>query len=221
MSLVSSHAAASSLSRAPSRPPVSVDRPNLTQVGTIVWLSSELMFFAGLFAIYFTHRAVAGPEVWAQSTDRLNMPLVIINTSILFFSSVTCQLGVMAAERLQPVRTGPLADVRRWGMQEWYTLTFVMGAVFVSGQIVEYAELVNHGITISNSSYGSVFYLTTGFHALHVVGGLIAFLFVLASSFVAGRFTHREATRAVVTSYYWHFVDVVWLALFFVIYFLK
>lgn len=193
----------------------------MTQVGTIVWLSSELMFFAGLFAIYFTHRSVAGPEVWAESTSRLNMTLVIINTSILVLSSFTCQFGVMAAEELRQKRTGSLLNVRGWGMQEWYTLTFIMGAVFVAGQIVEYAELVHHGIGIANSTYGSVFYLTTGFHAIHVVGGLIAFLFVLGSSFVAGRFTHREATRAVVTSYYWHFVDVVWLALFFVIYFLK
>lgn len=193
----------------------------MTQVGTIVWLSSELMFFAGLFAIYFTHRAVAGPEVWAESTALLNMPMVVANTTILVLSSVTCQFGVLAAERLQPRRTGSLLDVRGWGMQEWYTLTFIMGAVFIAGQVIEYAELVEHGILISNSSYGTVFYLTTGFHGLHVVGGLIAFLFVLASSFVAGRFTHREATRAVVTSYYWHFVDVVWIALFFVIYFLK
>ncbi|WP_098468621.1 cytochrome c oxidase subunit 3 [Serinibacter salmoneus] len=193
----------------------------MTQVGTIVWLSSELMFFAGMFAIYFTHRAVAGPEVWEESTQRLNMTLVIINTIILVSSSVTCQFGVWAAERLQPRRTGSLLNIRGWGMQEWYTLTFIMGAVFIAGQVTEYAELVEHGITISNSSFGAVFYLTTGFHGIHVVGGLLAFLFVLGSSFVAGRFTHREATRAIVTSYYWHFVDVIWLGLFFAIYFLQ
>ncbi|HCX86261.1 MAG TPA: cytochrome B [Micrococcales bacterium] len=193
----------------------------MTQVGTIVWLSSELMFFAGMFAIYFTHRAVAGPEVWAESTSKLNMPFVITNTAILVLSSVTCQIGVNAAEHLRQRRTGSLLDVRGWGMQEWYTLTFLMGAVFVAGQVTEYAELVHEGITIANSTWGTVFFLTTGFHGLHVIGGLIAFLFVLGSSFVAGRFTHLEATRAVVTSYYWHFVDVVWIALFFVIYFLR
>ncbi|ROR93701.1 cytochrome c oxidase subunit 3 [Salana multivorans] len=215
---MSTHAAAAA--PAPSAH-VSVDRPNMTQVGTIVWLSSELMFFAGLFAIYFTHRAVAGPEVWAESTSKLNMTMVIINTAILVSSSVTCQYGVWAAEALKPRRSGSLLNVRQWGMVEWYTLTFILGSVFIAGQIVEYAELVEHGISIAGSSYGSVFYLTTGFHGLHVIGGLIAFLFVLGSAFVAGRFTHREATRAVVTSYYWHFVDVVWIALFFAIYFLK
>lgn len=193
----------------------------MTQVGTIVWLSSELMFFAGMFAIYFTHRSVASPEEWAAATDLLNMPLVVINTTILVLSSVTCQFGVVAAQRHQARRTGSLLNVRGWGLQEWFTLTFIMGAVFVGGQVTEYAELVEHGVMISNSSFGTVFYLTTGFHGLHVVGGLIAFLFVLASSFVAGRFGHREEVRAHVTSYYWHFVDVIWVALFFVIYFLK
>ena len=193
----------------------------MTQVGTIVWLSSELMFFAGMFAIYFTHRSVSDPAEWAAATDLLNMPLVIINTTILILSSFTCQFGVIAAQRHQARRTGSLLDVRGWGLQEWFTLTFVMGAVFIGGQVTEYAELVEHGLMISNSSFGTVFYLTTGFHGLHVVGGLIAFLFVLGSSFVAGRFGHREEVRAHVTSYYWHFVDVIWVALFFVIYFLK
>jgi len=74
---------------------------------------------------------------------------------------------------------------------------------------------------LSSSSYGSAFYLTTGFHGMHVTGGLIAFLFVLATTFATKRFTHDQATRAIVTSYYWHFVDVVWIALFFMIYILK
>jgi cytochrome c oxidase subunit 3 len=197
---------------------VAVTRPNTLSVGVMVWLSSELMFFAGLFAMYFTHRSVAGPEAWAEHTSVLNFPFALGNTTILVLSSVTCQMGVFAAERFQARRTGSLLNVTRWGMQEWYTLTFVMGAIFVAGQVTEYTELIHHGLTISNSTYGSVFYITTGFHALHVIGGLIAFLYVLGSSFAARRFGHLEAGRAVVTSYYWHFVDVVWIGLFFVIY---
>ena len=80
-----------------------------------------------------------------------------------------------------------------------------MGAFFIGGQIYEYAELVHEGLTIASSPYGSVFYLTTGFHGLHVVGGLIAFLFLLGRSFTAKRFGHHEATTAI--------VDVVLLAL--------
>jgi len=199
---------------------VSVNRPNPVSVGTIVWLASELMFFAGLFAMYFTLRSQV-PEEWAVRTELLNIPFSALNTTVLVLSSVTCQMGVWAAERFQPVRTGSIFQVNRWGMNEWMTLTFLMGAFFIGGQIFEYAELVEHGVSISSTPYGSVFYITTGFHGLHVVGGLIAFLFLLGRSFSAKNFGHHEATTAIVTSYYWHFVDVVWIALFFVIYILR
>jgi cytochrome c oxidase subunit 3 len=84
--------------------------------------------------------------------------------------------------------------------------------------VYEYAELFSENLWISSSGYGSVFFLTTGFHGLHVTGGLIAFLFIIGRSFAAKRFGHAEATSAIVTSYYWHFVDVVWIGLFLVIY---
>ncbi|MDT0164320.1 heme-copper oxidase subunit III [Actinotalea sp. AC32] len=202
------------------RPHLSVNRPNPVSVGTIVWLASELMFFAGLFAMYFTIRSTV-PELWPEETAKLNITFATANTIVLVLSSITCQMGVWAAERFQPRRTGGLLQVNRWGMHEWMTLTYVMGSIFVAGQAYEYAELVEHGLTLSSSAYGSVFYLTTGFHALHVIGGLIAFLFVLGRSFSAKRFGHHEATTAIVTSYYWHFVDVVWIALFFAIYVIR
>ena len=198
----------------------SITRPNLTSVGTIVWLSSEVMFFAGLFAMYFTLRATS-PEVWAENTEILNVPMASVNTLILVLSSVTCQFGVFAAERLQPRRTGGLFQVSKWGLTEWFALTFLMGAVFVSVQVYEYASLVSEGVTIAASAYGSAFYITTGFHALHVTGGLIAFLFIMGRAFVAKRFGHYEATSAIVVSYYWHFVDVVWIVLFVLVYFIK
>lgn len=178
------------------------------------------MFFAGLFAMYFTIRSTV-PDLWVTETEKLNIGFAAVNTTVLVLSSVTCQMGVWAAERFQPARTGSLLDVKRWGMHEWFTLTFVMGAFFVAGQVYEYAALVHEGLTIASSPYGSVFYLTTGFHGLHVVGGLIAFLFVLGRSFAAKRFGHHEATTAIVVSYYWHFVDVVWIALFATIYFIQ
>ena len=181
----------------------------MVAIGTIVWLSSELMFFAGLFAMYFTLRAV-NPEVWASDTALLNVPFSTVNTVILVLSSVTCQLGVFAAERGDVVR-----------LRRWFIITFLMGSVFIGGQVWEYANLAREGLTLSSSAYGSAFFLTTGFHRLHVSGGLVAFLFVLATTFITKRFTHDQATRAIVTSYYWHFVDVVWIALFFMIYVLK
>jgi len=168
--------------------PVKTNRPNLVAVGTIVWLASELMFFAALFAMYFTTRAVQGPKVWAESTEMLNIPFSATNTTVLVLSSVTCQYGVFAAERFQARRTGSLWQFSKWGMREWFA---------------------------------SVFYMTTGFHGLHVTGGLIAFLVVLIRVFRAQKFGHSQATTAIVVSYYWHFVDIVWIALFSAIYLIK
>jgi cytochrome c oxidase subunit III len=195
-----------------------IKRPNTVAVGTIVWLGSEVMFFAGLFAIYFTLRSMS-PDLWEFEAGRLNVPYAAVNTLILVLSSVTCQFGVFAAERMQPYATG--WKPTQWGMVEWFFLTYAMGAVFVAGQVWEYATLVSEGIALDSNSYGSAFYLTTGFHALHVTGGLIAFLLVIGRVFSVKNFGHREATSAIVVSYYWHFVDVVWIGLFFVIYVLK
>ena len=198
-----------------------ITRPNAVAVGTIVWLSSELMFFAGLFAIYFTIRAVQGPDIWLESTELLNIPFAALNTTVLVLSSVTCQFGVFAAERFQNKRTGTIFQINKWGMREWFSLTFLMGAFFIGGQIYEYAVLVTENLTLSSNAYGSVFYIATGFHGLHVTGGLIAFLIVMIRVSKARRFTHQQATTAIVVSYYWHFVDVVWIALFAAIYLIK
>jgi cytochrome c oxidase subunit 3 len=189
---------------------VPANRPDTTAVGTIVWLSSELMFFAALFAMYFTIRQVQ-PELWRTEPQLLNIPFSTLNTTVLVLSSVTCQLGVFAAEKGDVVR-----------LRMWFVITFLMGSFFIGGQVYEYASLVhNDGLTISSNSYGSIFYLTTGFHGLHVTGGLIAFLLVLGRTFSAKRFTHGHATTAIVVSYYWHFVDVVWIGLFATIYLIK
>ena len=193
------------------------DRPSMVAVGTIIWLSSELMFFAALFACYFTIRSVS-PDMWAANTDHLNVPFASVNTTILVLSSVTCQLGVFAAERGQVGRSGSVLNVAGWGLREWFILTYVMGAVFIGGQATEYATLIHEGVTIPHDGYGTMFYLTTGFHGLHVTGGLIAFLFVLGRTYIAKRFTHEQAVSAIVVSYYWHFVDVVWIGLFATIY---
>ena len=205
------------MSSAVSTPP-RLNRPNIVAVGTIVWLSSELMFFAALFAMYFTTRSVQGPIIWGQGVEMLNIPFSALNTTVLVLSSVTCQFGVFAAERFQNTRTGSLLQLSKWGMREWFALTFVMGAFFIGGQVYEYAELVHEGLTISSAAYGSVFYLATGFHGLHVTGGLIAFLIVMIRVSKARRFGHSQATTAIVVSYYWHFVDIVWIALFSAIY---
>ena len=170
----------------------SLNRPNLVSVGTIIWLSSELMFFAGLFAIYFTARAQNPPEAgWPPEPTELNVPYALVVTIVLVASSFTCQFGVFAAER---------GDV--FGLRRWYLLTLVMGT------------------TLASSAYGTVFYMATGFHALHVTGGLFAFVYLLIRTNLT-KFTPQQATAAIVVSYYWHFVDVVWVGLFAVIYFIR
>ncbi len=186
----------------------SLTRPNMVSVGTIVWLSSELMFFAALFAMYFQIRA-ADYSQWERHTEVLNVPYATTFTVILVLSSITCQLGVFAAEK------GDVHALRRW-----FTLTFVMGLIFVLGQVNEYITLVHEGIKINADGYGSMFYLTTGFHGLHVTGGLIAFIIYMIRT-TMGRFTPAQATSAIVVSYYWHFVDIVWIALFAMIYWLQ
>ena len=186
----------------------SLTRPNMVSVGTIVWLSSELMFFAALFAMYFTVRA-AHPGDWPMEPTELDVPYALVVTTVLVASSFTCQMGVFAAER---------GDA--FGLRRWFLLTFTMGLFFVLGQANEYRSLVEEGTTISATGYGSVFYLTTGFHGLHVIGGLAAFIYMLARS-TMGRFTPAQATAAIVVSYYWHFVDVVWIGLFATIYLIR
>jgi cytochrome c oxidase subunit 3 len=196
----------------------SLTRPNLVSVGTIVRLSSELMFFAGLFAMYFTVRS-AHPHDWpmrlpnGKDVDLVlhgGVPLYALPfTIILVLSSVTCQYGVFAAER------GDVFKLRRW-----FTITFVMGLIFVLGQANEYRIQYHDGNTISATGYGSVFFLTTGFHGLHVIGGLLAFLFFLARTTLS-KFTPAQATAAIVVSYYWHFVDIVWIGLFMTIYIIR
>ena len=200
-------------------PRTPASRPNLVSVGTIVWLSSELMFFAGLFAMYFTVRAVdkGSGKVWPMA--HLDLKLATANTIVLLLSSVTCQLGVFAVERGQVRRSGRIWNMSRWGLREWYVLSFLMGLYFICGQGIEYLSLVkDQHLTLSSSNYGSVFYLTTGFHGLHVTGGLVAFIFLLGRTFAAKRFTHEQQVSAIVVSYYWHFVDVVWIGLFTTIY---
>jgi cytochrome c oxidase subunit III len=190
----------------------SLNRPNMVSVGTIVWLSSELMFFAGLFAMFFTVKAQNATGHWPPplvpggEPIHLNLPFATPFTVILILSSVTCQLGVFAAER---------GDV--FGLRRWYTLTLVMGAVFVAGQGIEYVALIEEGVTIPSGGFGTVFYLTTGFHGLHVIGGLVAFVYLLIRTRMS-KFTPAQATAAIVVSYYWHFVDIVWIGLFAVIY---
>ena len=210
---------------APSRLNKPKRRPDPLSVGVMIWLASELMFFAALFAAYFwirnvtTQQAGDGVSLWDAMTAHLDVPFGSINTAILVLSSFTCQLGANAAERGRV--NGPWRNPLKWGMRQAFTVTFILGSTFVAGQVWEYFTLFSEGFFISTNVYWSIFFLATGFHGLHVIGGLIAFLFVLARSYMTRTHTHEQTVSAHVVSYYWHFVDVVWIVLFGVIYFLR
>ena len=194
------------MATSPDRLPV-LNRPNMVSVGTIVFLAQELMFFAGLFAMYFTSRA-NGMKTgdWAVQTDHLNVLFGTIITIVLVTSSVTSQLGVFAAEK---------GDV--FGLRKWFTVTIALGVIFLGLVAYEWAEMVMHGVTPQSSVYGSVFYIITGFHMAHVTAGILAFVVVILRV-AKSKFTPAQATAAMVTSYYWHFVDVIWIGVFVTLY---
>jgi cytochrome c oxidase subunit 3 len=173
-------------------------------VGVVVWLASELMFFAGLFAAYFTLRSTA--TRWPPEGVELATGRTAIATAVLVASSFTMHGAVKAAQQ---------QDRRR--AIRWLALTALLGALFLSNQALEYADA---DFQISSHAYGSAFYLLTGFHGLHVLGGLLFMGAVVAA--IAGR-TSRvpPASTVEVCGYYWHFVDVVWVAMFTTIYVLQ
>jgi cytochrome c oxidase subunit 3 len=177
-------------------------RPSLLTVGTVVWLASELMFFSGLFAAYFTVRGLTEGH-WPPEGVELEPMIAGVFTLFLVASSGTMQFAVQA-----------FGEGDRHSFRFWVTTTLVLAAVFIANQGREYAGLHFH---VDSHAYGSAFYLMTGFHGLHVLGGMLAMVVLLARS-VNPRFMASEKPAVEVVSYYWHFVDVVWLGLFATIY---
>ena len=184
-----------------------LNRPNMVSVGTIAFLAQELMFFAGLFAMYFTSRAngLANGD-WSTQTDHINVLFGGIITAVLIASSFTSQFGVFAAER---------GDV--FGLRKWFTVTIVLGVIFLGLVAYEWSELVAAGVTPQSSVFGSVVYIITGFHMAHVTAGILAFIVVLLRV-AKSKFTPAQATAAMAVSYYWHFVDAIWIGVFITIY---
>ncbi|MDQ6614763.1 MAG: heme-copper oxidase subunit III [Actinomycetota bacterium] len=179
-------------------------RPELLTVGTVVWLASELMFFSGLFAAYFTLRAQSA--VWPPPGVDLDTVAATGATILLVASSGTMQLGVRAVARDD-----------RPAFVRWLAATFVLGTVFVLLQVRDWSRL---HFSVGTHAYGSAFYLMTGFHGLHVIGGLLA-MTVIAGRASSRRFGSGDLPSVEMLSYYWHFVDVVWIGLWATIFFLR
>jgi cytochrome c oxidase subunit III len=179
-------------------------QPSMLAVGTVVWLASELMFFGGLFAAYFVLKSEA--RQWPPPGVELETLLSAIFTLFLIASSGTMILAVRSLDR---------GD--RAGMIRWTLLTFGLGLLFLANQIREFLTL---DFGISTNSYGSIYYLMTGFHALHVAAGLL--LMIVAVAIATGRGPLARRRPAVDSiGYYWHFVDVVWIGLFTTIFIIR
>jgi len=182
-------------------------------LGMLLFITSEVMFFAGLFAAYFNVRANA--DLWPpliQGTEEQfhvdMLPLVLPATVLLVTSSFTCQFAVWAIRRND--RTGYLRNI---------AATVVLGIVFLLLQATDYSLLYGEGVTLDAGTFGTTYFTLTGFHGAHVFGGVIMLSVILYRG-MAGQFSARHHDAVEATSLYWHFVDVVWIALFSTLYIL-
>jgi cytochrome c oxidase subunit III len=176
-------------------------------LGMVIFITSEMMFFGALFGAYFTIRAQAG-EWPPADTPPIDALRTGIFTIFLVASSFTQHLGVLAIRRED-----------RAGLIRWTEITILLGILFLAGQGLEYAELFAEDFTIGTNVFGTLFFTMTGFHGLHVVGGLLMLSIVVAKGRM-GHFTAERHGPAEAVGYYWHFVDVVWIFLFTVLYLL-
>jgi len=187
-----------------------------SMLGFILFLASEVMFFGGLFAAYFIARADAPswPPEESLTPDQiasgvkleLEFALPFISTVILILSSVTIQFGVWAIQK---------GD--RSGLIRWLFISIVLGLTFLTAQMYDYSQL---HFSAGDTIYGTTFYTLTGFHGAHVAGGIIFMMVIMVRS-MAGQFSASRHEAVEACSFYWHFVDVVWIALFTTLYIVK
>jgi cytochrome c oxidase subunit 3 len=178
-------------------------------LGMLLFITSEVMFFGGLFAAYFNVRASASvwpPEEFEHTLQIL--PLVGPATILLIASSFTCQFAVWGIRRDD--RTAFLRNM---------TVTVALGVIFLLMQATDYTVLGSEGLGLSSGTFGTTYYTLTGFHGAHVLGGVIMLSVVLYRG-MAGQFSSRHHDAVEGASLYWHFVDVVWILLFSLLYLL-
>lgn len=174
----------------------------------LMWafIGSECMLFGSLIITYLVYRgrSIVGP----YPEELLNIPFITVTTFVLLMSSLTMVLALAAVQR-NDMRQGKL----------WLLMTALLGLVFLSGQVYEFSHFVHEGLGLTTNLFGASFFLLTGTHGAHVLVGVIWLLslFVLA---VGGRLTSANAETVEITGLYWHFVDVVWIVLFTIIYLL-
>jgi heme/copper-type cytochrome/quinol oxidase subunit 3 len=174
-------------------------------VGTWEFLGTQVLFFTGLIGSYVILRFGAA-STWPAPGEVLNVPITAINTFILICSSVSMVKAFAAVEE---------GDQR--GTSLWLLATFAMGAAFLGVQVYEYAELIGHDFLPSSGLYGSTFFTMTGFHGFHVFLGLCCLGFTTVKAFRGG-YSAENHRGVEVLGLYWHFVDLVWIILFTIVY---
>ncbi|MBD2137896.1 heme-copper oxidase subunit III [Anabaena sp. FACHB-1237] len=180
--------------------------PDHRLFGIYVFLVAEGMIFMGLFGAYLTFRSTL--PVWPpEGSPELELLLPIINTSVLIASSFVMHNADTAIKK---------NDEK--GMRFWLALTAIMGAIFLCGQVYEYLHL-EFGLT--TNLFASAFYVLTGFHGLHVTIGVLAILAVLWRSRTPGHYSSNKRFGIEAAEIYWHFVDVIWVILFGLLYLLR
>ena len=186
--------------------------PNM-KLGMWVFLLSEVMFFTALIGSYILLRS-AQPEAFAEPGEVLNVPLTAFNTFVLICSSVTMVKAFAAIEH---------GD--QDGLKRWLLATVALGAFFLGVQAYEYYKLASHGFVpiaeayhaAGGPMYGATFYTLTGFHGAHVTLGVLAMIWITVRAF-KGRYTQASHAGVETMGLYWHFVDLVWIILFTIVY---
>ncbi|OGW78807.1 MAG: hypothetical protein A2Z83_00955 [Omnitrophica bacterium GWA2_52_8] len=174
------------------------------KLGMWLFLASETMFFTGLIGAYIVLRQ-ATPD-WPVPSSVLNIPLTALNTFILICSSATLVVGFECAKNNE-----------KEGMQVGLFLTVLLGALFLAIQMAEYRVLFHEGFNPSASIFGACFFTLTGFHGAHVFIGVLCMAFVFIRA-LKGKYTAEDCRGIEVVGLYWHFVDLVWIILFTILY---
>ncbi|MFO8075641.1 MAG: cytochrome c oxidase subunit 3 [Actinomycetota bacterium] len=176
------------------------------KMGMWVMIGSETLFFGALIAAYLIYVGsfADAPEITPQTI--YDIPFTSVSTFILLMSSLGVVLALAAAQR---------GDDR--GMRTWLLATALMGSTFLAGQIYEFTVFMEEGMRMSTSPFTTSFYVLTGFHGVHVAVGILLLL-TLWSRSLAGKLTRRTSEVVENVGLYWHFVDIVWIVLFTVVY---
>ena len=172
-----------------------------------IFLGSECLFFGSLIATHLINRNKADLLHGLPPSCVLDIPITSVSTFVLLMSSVSMVLAVAAAER---------ADMKQ--MRIWILATAVLGTIFLLFQVYEFQAFVNEGLTIGTNLFGSTFFTLTGFHGVHVTIGVIWLISLLVTSYKRGDMLMGEPLNVDIAGLYWHFVDIVWIVIFTVVY---